>query len=167
MVPYETVFVIIGALLPVLFKSKFLFYNALYLFNMWRLSSSVSLFVVLPSLKEEYLIGISTTFKYWNGKKYKVRISGLTATSSLVDIDRRFQEDSCLHHQGDEDDDAGDGGSKLLWNVGQYLPDYTVQHPRREPSSDSRLFSETVSRFILDPLEIPQFPERKRYFSNS
>jgi hypothetical protein len=30
-----------------------------------------------------------------------------------------------------------DGGSKLLWNVGQYLPDYTVLHPRRQPSSYS------------------------------
>jgi hypothetical protein len=24
-----------------------------------------------------------------------------------------------------------DGGSKHLWNVSQFLPDYTVQHPRR------------------------------------
>jgi hypothetical protein len=24
-----------------------------------------------------------------------------------------------------------DGGSKHLWNVGQFLPDYTAQHPRR------------------------------------
>jgi hypothetical protein len=27
------------------------------------------------------------------------------------------------------------GGSKLLWIVGQYAPDYTVQHPRRQFSS--------------------------------
>jgi hypothetical protein len=27
-----------------------------------------------------------------------------------------------------------DGGSKFLWNVGQYLPDYTAEHPRRQPS---------------------------------
>jgi hypothetical protein len=26
-----------------------------------------------------------------------------------------------------------DGGGKLLWNVDQYLQDYTVQHPRRQP----------------------------------
>jgi hypothetical protein len=24
-----------------------------------------------------------------------------------------------------------DGSSKHLWNFGQFLPDYTVQHPRR------------------------------------
>jgi hypothetical protein len=28
-----------------------------------------------------------------------------------------------------------DGGSKLLWNVGQYLPDYTLLNPRGQPSS--------------------------------
>jgi hypothetical protein len=28
-----------------------------------------------------------------------------------------------------------DGGSKLLWNVGQYLSDYTVQYHRRQPYS--------------------------------
>jgi hypothetical protein len=28
-----------------------------------------------------------------------------------------------------------DGGSKHLWNVGQFLPDYTAQHPRRQSSS--------------------------------
>jgi hypothetical protein len=31
----------------------------------------------------------------------------------------------CSHHHPD------DGGSKLLWNVGQYVPDYTFQHPRK------------------------------------
>jgi hypothetical protein len=25
-------------------------------------------------------------------------------------------------------------GSKHLWNIGQFLPDYTVQHPRRQSS---------------------------------
>jgi hypothetical protein len=25
-----------------------------------------------------------------------------------------------------------DGSSKILWDVDQYLPDYTVQHPRRQ-----------------------------------
>jgi hypothetical protein len=30
-----------------------------------------------------------------------------------------------------------DGGSNLLWNVGQYLPDYTVLHSRRQSSSYS------------------------------
>jgi hypothetical protein len=26
------------------------------------------------------------------------------------------------------------GGTKYLWNVGKLLPDYTAQHPRRQPS---------------------------------
>jgi hypothetical protein len=30
------------------------------------------------------------------------------------------------------------GGSKHLWNVGQLLLDYTVQHPRRQSSSEER-----------------------------
>jgi hypothetical protein len=33
-----------------------------------------------------------------------------------------------LHHQGDN------GGSKLRWKVGQYLPAYTVQDQRRQQS---------------------------------
>jgi hypothetical protein len=30
-----------------------------------------------------------------------------------------------------------DGGSKVLWNVGKLLPDYTALQPRRQPSSYS------------------------------
>jgi hypothetical protein len=30
-----------------------------------------------------------------------------------------------------------DGSNKHLWNAGQNLPDYMVQHPRRQPSSTS------------------------------
>jgi hypothetical protein len=36
-------------------------------------------------------------------------------------------------HVGDARPD--DGGGELLRNVGQYLPDYMAQHPRRQPSS--------------------------------
>jgi hypothetical protein len=39
-------------------------------------------------------------------------------------------EDDCL--LGDRPDDVA---SKHLGNVGQFLPDYTAQHPRRQPSS--------------------------------
>jgi hypothetical protein len=47
------------------------------------------------------------------------------APCSLVDID----------HQGDEDDSHPDDGcSKILLNVSQYLPDYMMQHPQRQPS---------------------------------
>jgi hypothetical protein len=34
----------------------------------------------------------------------------------------------CTHHHDD-------GGSKVLWNVGEFLPDYTALRPRRQPSS--------------------------------
>jgi hypothetical protein len=33
------------------------------------------------------------------------------------------------------EDRPDDGGSKHLLNVGKFLPDYTAQHPRRQPSS--------------------------------
>jgi hypothetical protein len=48
------------------------------------------------------------------------------APCSLVQPVRRFRCTNCLHHQGDE---WPDGGSKNLWNVGQFLPDCTAQHP--------------------------------------
>jgi hypothetical protein len=48
------------------------------------------------------------------------------APCSLADADRCFKGDYCLQHRPDE------GGSKRLRNVGQFLPDYTVQHPRRQ-----------------------------------
>jgi hypothetical protein len=38
-----------------------------------------------------------------------------------------FRGACCPHHWSDDE------GSNLLRNVGQYLPDYTVQHPRRQP----------------------------------
>jgi hypothetical protein len=50
---------------------------------------------------------------------------------SLVEIDRRFRGEYCLHHRGDRPDD---GGSTHLWNVGLLQRDYTALCPRR-PSS--------------------------------
>jgi hypothetical protein len=38
-----------------------------------------------------------------------------------------------------------DGGSKLLWNVGHHLPDYTVQHPRQSSSSTATVLLCMVS----------------------
>jgi hypothetical protein len=55
----------------------------------------------------------------------KIAVLWHVAPCSLVDTDRRFRRAYCLHHQGDDPDD---GGNKLLCNVGQYLPDYTVSH---------------------------------------
>jgi hypothetical protein len=32
-------------------------------------------------------------------------------------------------------DNPDDWGSKVLWNFGKFIPDYTAQQPRRQPSS--------------------------------
>jgi hypothetical protein len=39
-----------------------------------------------------------------------------------------------------------DGGSKRLWNVGQFLREYTTQHPRRQSSSYSRQREPEISQ---------------------
>jgi hypothetical protein len=56
---------------------------------------------------------------------------------------------------------SDDGGSKDLWNVGKFLPDYTAQQPRRQPSSNynvvityfnfffSRIRFHVLFRFII------------------
>jgi hypothetical protein len=41
-----------------------------------------------------------------------------------------------------------DGGSKLLWNVGECLPDYTAQHPRRQPPSYSSPWEPEISPML-------------------
>jgi hypothetical protein len=52
----------------------------------------------------------------------KMAVFWAVALCSLVDIDQCFR--------GARPDV---GGSKLLWNVGQYLPDCMLQHSRRQP----------------------------------
>jgi hypothetical protein len=42
-----------------------------------------------------------------------------------------------------------DGGSKLLCNVGKNLPDYTMQHPRRQSSCWLK-FSTLTSRVLIN-----------------
>jgi hypothetical protein len=56
------------------------------------------------------------------------------ALCNLVDMD------------GDHPDD---GDSKHLWNTSQYLPDYTVQHPRRQPSSHLKSIQIKLSDMTL------------------
>jgi hypothetical protein len=54
-------------------------------------------------------------------------VSWNVAPSSLVEIGRRFRGAYCLHHQGDVSTHRPeDGGSKHLWNVGQFLRDHTA-----------------------------------------
>jgi hypothetical protein len=43
----------------------------------------------------------------------------------------------CAVKSGNRPDD---GGSKDLWNVGQFLRDYMAQRPRRRPSSQDLIF---------------------------
>jgi hypothetical protein len=51
----------------------------------------------------------------------------VVAPCSLVEVYCRFTGACCLHYQGDE-------YRKHLWNIGELLPDYTAQQPRRQPS---------------------------------
>lgn len=53
------------------------------------------------------------------------------APCSLV-VYRRFRDDWCLHHQGDQDPD--DVNSKHLCNVGKLIPEYTAYHHKRQSS---------------------------------
>jgi hypothetical protein len=52
------------------------------------------------------------------------------APYGLVEVYWCFRGACCLHHHCPDD-----GGSEHLWNVGKFLPIYTMQHPRRQSSS--------------------------------
>jgi hypothetical protein len=56
----------------------------------------------------------------------KISVSLDAEPYSLVEIDRRFV--------GAVDERSDGGGSKHLWNAGQYVLDYTAQRHRRQPS---------------------------------
>jgi hypothetical protein len=49
----------------------------------------------------------------------------------LVDIGRHSTEAYFVHHQVCYE------GNKFLWNIGQYLADFTARYPKRRPSSCS------------------------------
>jgi hypothetical protein len=78
---------------------------------------------------------------YWIDLNMKMAIFWDIAPCNLVKFYRRFRGACCLHHKSDElwvmTCRPDDEGSKHLWNVGKLLPDYTAQHPRRQPSSYS------------------------------
>jgi hypothetical protein len=58
---------------------------------------------------------------------------------SVVEVYQYFRGACCLSHY------PNDGGSKCLWNVSKLLPDYMVQHPRKQSSSiTSTLKEKTV-----------------------
>jgi hypothetical protein len=79
-------------------------YNYAYIFM-----SCIDFFQVEPSSTHQIKLNL----------RLKMAVPWDVATCSLSDIDRRLKRAYCLHHQG----------SKQLSNVGQYLSDYTAQHP--------------------------------------
>jgi hypothetical protein len=55
--------------------------------------------------------------------KYVNMIANWDIAPCSLEVDRRFRGTSCLRDQGD------DGSSKLMWNIGQLLRDYTALYP--------------------------------------
>jgi hypothetical protein len=49
-------------------------------------------------------------------------------------------------------DHPADGGSRHLWNVGQFLPDYMTEDPRRKSSSYSSLWEPQISLVLRSSL---------------
>jgi hypothetical protein len=66
-------------------------------------------------IRTQYLTGVETT--------------EFTFFCCWIEL-QHFSSDRNVTHG----DGRNDGGSKRLWNVCQYLPDQTAQHPRRRPS---------------------------------
>jgi hypothetical protein len=68
------------------------------------------------------------------------------ALCSLVEIDQNFRSTYCHNYQdGGSPDDAG---SKYLWNVNQFLQEYTAQYPRRQSSSHSAVRTWILTMYI-------------------
>jgi hypothetical protein len=59
----------------------------------------------------------------------KMTILWGVALCSLLEVEWLLRALYGLHHHH-----PNDGGSKLIWNFGQLLPDFTAQHPRRQLS---------------------------------
>jgi hypothetical protein len=56
--------------------------------------------------------------------------------------------------RGSHDDEYEDGSSRLLWNIGRYLPDYTVPHATSWKATtvlfSRSLFCETIEVCAMD-----------------
>jgi hypothetical protein len=73
----------------------------------------------------------------------KIAVFWVDAPCSLVEVYLLFWGNCCsiirtMSHRLDD-------GGKHLWNVGELLPDYTAQQPRREPSSHSPPWKPEIS----------------------
>jgi hypothetical protein len=76
--------------------------------------------ILLVFVLECGLYYVHVKFEVLTVTSTKMAVFWDVAPCSLVGIDRPFKGAYCLlYHSGKSDD----GGSKLLWNVGQYLPD--------------------------------------------
>jgi hypothetical protein len=78
---------------------------------------------------------ILVRFQVLTAASMKIIVFWDVAPCSLIEVYQRFRGTYCIHHHSPDD-----GGSKHLRNVGKFLPDYTAQHPRRQPSSSFILF---------------------------
>jgi hypothetical protein len=87
--------------------------------------------VVLSVVNTYVLLCFLLTFSFENKKKFLSLWHGLLDRSSGY-------KDKCLR--------PGDGGSKYLWNVDQFLLDYTARHPVRHSSSYSPPWEPEISR---------------------
>jgi hypothetical protein len=65
---------------------------------------------------------------------------------SMTQVYWRSRTVYCLHHHGDECPEKR--SIKHLWNAGKLLPVCAVQHPRRQPSSNSLLWENETSPSI-------------------
>jgi hypothetical protein len=75
------------------------------------------------------------THKFPNIKVNKNPFSGylIVACGCIQNGAWRWQSSGMLRRVGDHRPD--DGGSKHLWNISQFLPNYTTQHPKRQSFS--------------------------------
>jgi hypothetical protein len=101
----------------------------------------VSDFMTLIISGADYILwsSICVGFEVLISVRLKMAVFWVVASCSLVE----FKGSCCLLHQGDNRPD--DGGSKHLWNVGKFLPDYTALQSRRQQSSSLHVWLSSVS----------------------
>jgi hypothetical protein len=87
----------------------------------------VCLMVVCPSGK----VNSHMIFEVLTVASMKMTVFWILEPCSLVDIYQCFRGACCHHYQG-----LDDTGSRHLRNVSELLPDYMVQQPRRQPTTN-------------------------------
>jgi hypothetical protein len=78
--------------------------------------------------------------KTWRGLS-----SGTLLCARLLEIDWCFRGAYCLHYQ-----DLIMEAVNHLWNTGQFLPHYTVQHPRRQSPSFFKKLKSHIYKHMLN-----------------